>query len=141
MLKLLGLVHFSIPVSNLERSTKFYHEVLGMPVVRRSPHITFLRCGNEYLNLATTTARIQPNAEGETRVHHAFKVAAEDYDASIEILKSHNVKILLLEERQDGNFRGRSLYFHDPDGNALELHDAQEIVEELTAPTENVATT
>jgi regulator of RNase E activity RraB len=68
-------------------------------------------------------------------------VAAEEFDSSIDILKKQNIKILLLEERQDGNFRGRSIYFHDPDGNALELHDSQEIVEECTVPTGNVATT
>ncbi len=139
MLKLLGLVHFTIPVSDLERSTKFYHELLGMPVVRKSPHITFLRCGNDYVNLAVTTARIQPNAEGETRVHHAFRVATEGFDESMDVLKENGVKILLIEERQDGNFRGRSLYFHDPDGNALEIHDAQEVVEEFTPPIEEAA--
>jgi hypothetical protein len=35
------------------------------------------------------------------------------------------VKILLDEERHgDATFTGRSLYFHDPDRNVLELHDS-----------------
>ena len=127
MIKTQGVVHFTIPVSDLRRSEKFYSELLGMRVLRKNPHMVFLKCGTDYLVLGKSKTPIKPNAEGETTIHHAFKVAAEDFDRSVEFLKQNGVQILHLEDRQDGTFQGRSAYFHDPDGNALEIHDGRKV--------------
>ena len=127
MIKTQGVVHFTIPVSDLERSEKFYSEILGMRALRKNPQMVFLKCGNDYLVLGKSKTPIKPNAEEETTIHHAFKVAQEDFDRSVEFLKQNGVKILHLEDRQDGTFQGRSAYFHDPDGNALEIHDARKV--------------
>ncbi|MGH7829226.1 MAG: VOC family protein [Candidatus Binatia bacterium] len=127
MIKTQGVVHFTIPVSDLDRSEKFYNGTLGMRVLRKNRHMVFLKCGDDYLVLGKSTTSINPNVEGETTIHHAFKVAAEDFDRSVELLKQKGIKILHLEDRQDGTFQGRSAYFHDPDGNALEIHDARKV--------------
>ena len=36
-------------------------------------------------------------------------------------LKAKGVNVFREEERREGVFTGRSAYFHDPDGNALEV--------------------
>ena len=127
MIKTQGVVHFTIPVTDLGRSEKFYSEFLGMRVLRKTPRMVFLKCGNDYLVLGKSKTPIKPNTEGDHTIHHAFKVAAEDFDRSVEFLKQSGVEILDIEDRQDGTFQGKSAYFHDPDGNALEIHDARKV--------------
>ncbi len=127
MIKTQGVVHFTIPVTDLVRSEKFYSEFLGMRVLRKNPRMVFLKCGNDYLVLGKSKTLVNPNTEGEHTIHHAFKVAPEDFGRSVEFLKQNGVEILDLEDRQDGTFQGRSAYFHDPDGNALEIHDARKV--------------
>jgi hypothetical protein len=47
-------------------------------VLTRSPVMSFLQSGDDYFILARSETPIRPNAEGQTRVHHAFLV---DHDA------------------------------------------------------------
>ena len=127
MIQTRGLVHFTIPVTDLDRSAKFYQDLLGMRLLRKTPRMAFMKCGNDYLVLGKSKTPIQPNVEGDTAIHHAFKVAPEDFDRSTQFLREKGIKILDIEDRQEGTFQGRSAYFHDPDGNALEIHDARKI--------------
>ena len=125
MLKTDGVVHFTLPVKDLDRSAGFYADILGMRILRRNPTMVFLKCGTDYFVLGKTDVPIKPNVEGELTVHHAFHVAPDGFDASVQFLKDNGVEILRIEERYDGTFRGRSAYFFDPDGNLLEIHDAR----------------
>ncbi|MFQ5902838.1 MAG: VOC family protein [Candidatus Binatia bacterium] len=127
MIKTRGVVHFTIPVNDLDRSAEFYSGLLGMRILRKNPRMVFLKCGDDYLVLGKSQTPINSNADGDYTIHHAFKVSAEDFDRSVEFLKQNGVQILRLEDRQDGTFQGRSAYFHDPDGNALEIHDARKV--------------
>ncbi len=43
MVKTQGVVHFSLPVTDLERSAKFYSELLGMKIVQKAPRMVFLK--------------------------------------------------------------------------------------------------
>jgi catechol 2,3-dioxygenase-like lactoylglutathione lyase family enzyme len=45
MLKTQGVVHFTIPVKDLDRSEGFYTEILGMERIRRNHHMVFMRAG------------------------------------------------------------------------------------------------
>jgi len=56
-------------------------------------------------------------------VHHAFAVDGDVYEESKEFLKSKGVEILFEEDRQGGTVNGPRAYFHDPDGNVLEIID------------------
>jgi glyoxylase I family protein len=118
-----GVAHFSIPVTDSERSEKFYHEILGMPVLA-SDHefgMVFLDSGGDCVILVRSEAAEKP-PEG-INVHHAFAVDGDVYEESKEFLKSKGVEILFEEDRQGGTVNGPRAYFHDPDGNVLEIID------------------
>jgi len=124
MVKTQGVVHFSLPVTDLERSAKFYSELLGMKIVQKAQRMVFLKCGDDYLILAKDTPVKYESLE-KTPVHHAFKVKSEDFEPAVEFLKRNGVEIFHIENRQDGVFWGRQAYFLDPDGNKLEIHDPE----------------
>ena len=73
MVKTQGVVHFSLPVTDLERSAKFYSELLGMKIVQKTPRMVFLKCGDDYFILAKDTP-VKYDSLEQTPVHHAFKV-------------------------------------------------------------------
>ena len=120
-----GVVHFSIPVSDLEASKTFYTELLGLTFLRESPayQLMFLSVGKDYVVLAKSDTPIMPNAEGGRRVHHAFAVEPEKYDAAKAFLQENGVEIIDEEIRTSGTFPGRQFYIHDPDGNVIELSE------------------
>jgi catechol 2,3-dioxygenase-like lactoylglutathione lyase family enzyme len=87
--------------------------------------MVFLKCGDDYLILAKGNAPLRYDSAKDTPVHHAFKVAPEDFDPAVEFLGSRGVEVFNIEDRRDGVFYGRQAYFLDPDGNKLEIHDPQ----------------
>ena len=125
MIKTQGVVHFSLPASDLDRSGRFYNELLGMEILQKTPRMVFLKCGNDYLILAKGRMPLHFDSEKQTPVHHAFKVAAEDFDDAVAFLRAKGIEVFNVEDRRDGVFHGRQAYFLDPDGNKLEIHDPQ----------------
>lgn len=122
MIRTQGVVHFSLPVTDLERSAKFYSELLGMRIVQKTPRMVFLLCGDDFLILAKGNSPLKYDSPADTPVHHAFKVAAEDFGPAMEFLKQNGIKVFNVEDRNDGVFLGPQAYFLDPDGNKLEIH-------------------
>lgn len=120
-----GVVHFSIPVSDLEASKKFYTELLGLTFVRFSPayQMIFLTAGKDYLILCKSETPIQPNPEGKRRVHHAFAIEPAAYDDAKTFLQTNGVPIFDEENRDSGTFPGRQFYIHDPDRNVIEFSE------------------
>jgi len=57
MLKTHGVLHFSLPVTDLDRSRKFYEGVLGMKVVEQSPRMVFLQSGRTFSFLPREASR------------------------------------------------------------------------------------
>ena len=51
MLKLKGLDHFGIEVSDMERSLDFYSKTLGMEFQDRFGHMSLMKCGDNELAL------------------------------------------------------------------------------------------
>jgi len=120
-----GVVHFSIPVSDLEASKRFYTEILGLTFLRESPayQLIFLQAGKDHVVLAKSDTPIKPNAEGGRRVHHAFAIEPAAYESAKAYLQENGVKIVDEENRTSGTFPGRQFYIHDPDGNVIELSE------------------
>jgi catechol 2,3-dioxygenase-like lactoylglutathione lyase family enzyme len=125
MLKLSNVVHFTIPVKDLDRSEQFYVTLLGLERVRRTGHMLFMRCGEANFVLTLSENPIDPNKGDKHEIHTAFLVTGQDYDRAKQILAEHNVRVFKEEDRRTGTFQGRSAYFHDPDRNVIEIIDLE----------------
>lgn len=122
MLKTEGVLHFTIPVKDLDRSEKFYTEILGMERVRRNNHMVFLRtAADDSFVLTFSEKPIDPNPQDRHEIHTAFRLTAEEYDRAKTFLPSKGINIFKEEDRRSGTFQGRSAYFHDPDRNVIEI--------------------
>ncbi|MSP96872.1 MAG: VOC family protein [Betaproteobacteria bacterium] len=123
MIKPEGVVHFSIAVSDLAASRRFYTETLGLELVSdgSSFGMVFLRAGNDYVILARSDAPIARNPKDTRRAHHAFKVDASKYDEAKGFLASKGVEVIEEEDRKKGVFVGRQFYIRDPDGTVIEF--------------------
>ena len=122
MLKTQGMLHFSLAVTDLDRSRKFYEGVLNLKVVEQSPRMVFLQTGADYLILAKGDEPLKYDTNKKTPVHHAFKVKPDEFQSSIDHLRQHGVDVFNIEDRNTGVFWGPQAYFLDPDGNKLEIY-------------------
>jgi glyoxylase I family protein len=119
-----GVAHFSIPVSDVDRSTKFYTDIVGCKFLSQTPDkgITFLDAGGVCLLLIRRPAPIVKGPlEMSNGVHHAFMVDAAEYQGAVDGLRAAGVEIFFEEDRRGGTIDGPRAYFRDPDGTALEF--------------------
>ena len=124
LIKTKGLAHFTIPVTDTVRSQKFYEEVLGMKSVQVNHErgMVFMDSGGDCVILTKTESPISTAEERD--IHHAWVVDHEDYEDAVKALKkNNNIEFLFDEDRQGGAVNGPRAYFHDPDGNVLEIID------------------
>ena len=124
-----GILHFTISVSDLERARRFYEDIVGATYWRQNESTVFMRAGEQYFVLSRPRAHdhVPINQGREILIHHAFLVQGEDFDAAVAHLEANGIEVLLYEEMGHRSFTGRHLYFHDPDGNAIEFIDFQGI--------------
>jgi len=127
MLKLDAVVHWSIPVNDLEESEKFYGEILGLEHVGRlsnSPMSCF-KLGNHRIILCKRNDPIVRTVQQDGRLHHAFDVSAEMFNQACKLFRDLGIKIHEpVDYRPGGFFTGRQLFVLDPSGNRIELRDA-----------------
>jgi catechol 2,3-dioxygenase-like lactoylglutathione lyase family enzyme len=135
MIHPVSLAHVNINVTDLERSEKFYTEVLGLQVAFKYPGaVAWLNFGQYregvqglgfgFHDIALYQVR-NPLPEGYRKMaglnHIAFQLSKpEEIDQALEFLRSKNVEILKgpLIHKEDRHYY---LYFKDPDGNVIEL--------------------
>ena len=122
-----GILHFTIGVTDLERARRFYEEVLGCSYWRQNDTTVFMRAGEDYFVLSRSGYHQPPNRGADTLIHHAFMVESGDFDAAMAYLEEKGVEVLLYEDQGHRSFSGRHAYFHDPDGNTVEIIDFQGI--------------
>jgi catechol 2,3-dioxygenase-like lactoylglutathione lyase family enzyme len=118
--------HVVVKVQDIERSVKFYTEVLGMRVSDSYPEtmmpgrMVFLRCANgDHHGIALVGGRQGPADNGELH-HFAFEVGTlDEVFRAREHLRKHGVTL---------NFEGRrragqqiAIEFSDPDNHQIEI--------------------
>jgi catechol 2,3-dioxygenase-like lactoylglutathione lyase family enzyme len=119
-----GVAEVALYVEDLERATKFYTEVLGLPLTAAFGEARFLQTGpNSTLILFTiegieNRVSVIPAHGARGDQHVALAVPAAEMDAWRERLQAHGVEI---EHEQDWSQGTHSIYFRDPDNNSLEL--------------------
>lgn len=124
MITIQGIDHVAINVRDIDKAVEFYTKVLGLKVTPREPSKPgieyFLDAGPSLIGIiqAKDAADSHPFAhEGLGANHFSFRVRANDFEAMIRQLESHQVKIEYAKKRP----KSWSLYFYDLDGNKLEV--------------------
>jgi catechol 2,3-dioxygenase-like lactoylglutathione lyase family enzyme len=124
MIRTKGVAHFTIPCSDTRVSEKFYVDVLGMKSIRGNHDrgMIFLDCGGDCIVLLRVD---QPISTARVRdCHTAFIVDSADYAEAVRKLQAaDSIEYLYEEDMQGGAVNGPRAYFHDPDGNVLEIID------------------
>jgi catechol 2,3-dioxygenase-like lactoylglutathione lyase family enzyme len=124
--KIRKIGHVVIQVRDLERSMKFYTEVLNFRVSDRSPEgAVFLTSLGEHHTVGLFPSAGESAAtsqKGDVRLHH-FAMEVESLDALFEAreyLKERGVPIVFEGRHRMGGHT--SIEFLDPDGFQLELY-------------------
>lgn len=107
-----GLNHVTLATADLDRALAFYTDTLGARPRAKWPNGAYLELGPIWLCLEHTD-RVTPRADD---THLAFSAAPGQFDALAEKIAA--IAPLWKTNRSEG----ASLYFLDPDGHKLELH-------------------
>jgi len=114
ILRVSGINHVTLAVSDVARSLAFYRDVLGCTVRARWAHGAYVEAGTLWLCLLhDDAARTAPHPD---YTHLAFSVAEADYAALSARLTAECV--IWKTDRSEG----ASTYFLDPDSHKLEIH-------------------
>jgi glyoxylase I family protein len=131
-IKIIGLDHIVLNVSDIDRSLQFYTDVLGLPGERveqfRAGKVSFpsVRITN------TTIIDLFPNEDRasdagpekavENLNHFCLVVDAENFAAVLDDLQLHKIAIRQGPvSRWGAQGQATSVYFLDPDGNEIEI--------------------
>ena len=131
-IKIIGLDHIVLNVSDIDRSLKFYTEVLGLTGERVEP----FRAGkvgfpSVRINASTiidlfpsqaVPAKSAAEKSNGNLNHFCMVVGAENFAAVLDDLQLH--KIAVREgpvSRWGAQGQATSVYFFDPDGNEIEI--------------------
>jgi len=101
-------------VNDMERSTAFYRDVLGLNVRTQSPDWTELEAGGIRVGLHSTTDKlhVKPNES------YGLGFYVDDIQKAHDLLKSKNVHFIRPPDKEDF---GWLAVFTDPDGYHIDL--------------------
>jgi catechol 2,3-dioxygenase-like lactoylglutathione lyase family enzyme len=121
-MQLEGIDHVALGVSDIERSAKWYIEVLGFERLHEGMWNgvpTFIGKGNTGIALfpASPDAKSKASTRRDIRMLHlAFRAKRQNFLAVQRELQKRGIKF----EFQDHEI-AHSIYFRDPDGHVLEI--------------------
>ena len=128
MPKLSGILETALYVADVERSRHFYHTIFGLPELHRDERFCALDvAGRQVLLLFRQGGSLEPSRipggmipahDGQGQMHFAFSIDADQWDGWVDRLAAAKVEIESVVHWDRG---GRSMYFRDPDGHAVEL--------------------
>jgi len=116
-----GILHFTIGVRDHIAAAKFYADVLSSKHLRSNERYSFMQCGGSYFVLAKIPHHVNPNYPDEDAHHHAFLVEKDEFDRAMEILRVRGIRLVKYSDENHHSFPGRHAYFHDADGNCIEI--------------------
>jgi catechol 2,3-dioxygenase-like lactoylglutathione lyase family enzyme len=113
-MKLTGIHHSSILVTDMARARQFYAGVLGLPEIERPANFTlpvaWFEVGDEHIHLI-------PSSSPDVISPRHFALHVEDARAAREHMRSQGIEI-----RETDVIAGADRFFiHDPDGNNIEI--------------------
>lgn len=125
-----GINHITFAVADLERSLKFYRDLLRLELVEQWPKGAYLLAGNQWIALNVDAKQVSRPSAHDT--HVAFTVPSHQFEQFEAKLRAQGVTPYR-ENRSEGN----SFYFLDPDGHKLEIHDTLLVDRRLAMNDEN----
>lgn len=113
-LKVSGIDHVVLHVTDLDRSKRFYMDVLGFEVAHEGGRNSFLKSGGgQVIALFERTDR--DIHAGDEMNHMALRLAAGEYEEVKAVLESEGIKVT----GRPGD--DHCIYFSDPDGHRLQV--------------------
>lgn len=115
----------TLGVTDLERSRRFYEDVLGLPRLESPPGVYFFELGHTWLSLfPSNELAADAGVPGEGWGFRSFTLAhnvrsPEDADELMRTVASAGAKIV--KPAQKAEWGGYSGYFADPDGFLWEV--------------------
>ncbi len=115
----------TLGVSDLERSTRFYRDVLGLPQIPTPPSVAFFELGRTWLSLfpreeLAADAGVPAEGSGFPGFSLAHNVRSEaEVNRLLDHVASNGGRIVKPGKRAD--WGGYSGYFADPDGFLWEV--------------------
>ncbi len=117
-----SLGEIALRVNNLQQMLRFYQDVLGLEVLGGFSNAALLKVADGYGGhtqvLGLFDRSVPVGAEHTTVDHIAFTIALEDYESERGRLEALGLNVEVNEHEW---VKWRSLYFHDPEGNEIEL--------------------
>ena len=110
-------------MKDLEATRHFYHDLLTLPLITLAEgrHV-FFRAGSSVLLCFIADKTLQepelPPHGATGSIHFAFEVEQQEYAAALQTISDSKIPILHHHKWPNGR---RSFYFHDPDGNVVEV--------------------
>jgi catechol 2,3-dioxygenase len=131
--KIRKLGHVVYTVSDIERTTKFWTDVMGFKFSDRNEHgMVFLRNASDHHTIALMQAKEKNELPKRGQIgfdHMAFEVSSVSELFKIrEFLKQNGVKILYEGRRGPGGNPG--IEFVDPDGFQIEIYASMDQIVE-----------
>lgn len=120
-----GFSHLVLEVSDLDRSERFYREVIGLDPVGRAvlaepePH-SVLRLNTGQLLVLIQVERPEPRRKNSASIHHAFLLTMEQYREAEDRFRAagHDIGDTRRQFRAKGEY---SMDIFDPDGHRWQV--------------------
>ena len=110
------LEHWTLVSSDIERTKRFYTEILGAKEPDRVGGPASVNLAGTIIDFFPANERQQPSP-GSGGQHHAYIIRLDDYDPWVDHLRQHEVPARLTTH----GLGRMSIYVDDPDGYHIEL--------------------
>jgi glyoxylase I family protein len=124
VIKIEGIHHVSLVVTDLERAITFYRDQLGLKEIKRPPFdfpgAWFAIGENQQLHLIVhpTSQTLRKDGGIDSRDGH-FAIRVKDYEATLNHLKGQGIEV---KEKPNSRSGFKQIFCTDPDGNIIEFH-------------------